>query len=73
MTDSMVDVFEPDEEPVPVRKIPCEVYSRVCGYYRPTMAWNRGKRQEFKDRVPYKLPNTGATLDKENNPLFVGS
>lgn len=30
-----------------------EVYSRVCGYYRPTSCWNRGKAEEFKDRKAY--------------------
>lgn len=27
-----------------------EVYSRVCGYFRPVANWNKGKREEFKDR-----------------------
>ena len=31
----------------------CEVFSRVVGYYRPTMNWNRGQKEELKDRVPY--------------------
>ena len=26
-----------------------EVFSRVCGYFRPIANWNRGKRAEFKD------------------------
>ncbi len=30
-----------------------EIYSRVCGYHRPVKNWNRGKREEFKDRKPY--------------------
>lgn len=30
--------------------IPCEVYSRVVGYYRPVQYWNVGKKQEFKER-----------------------
>jgi len=34
----------------PQKAIPCLVYSRVCGYYRPTENWNVGKLQEFKDR-----------------------
>jgi len=33
-----------------VRVIPCEVYSRVVGYFRPIINWNDGKRQEFFDR-----------------------
>lgn len=33
--------------------IPCEVYSRVAGYYRPVQCWNVGKRQEFSERRTY--------------------
>jgi len=33
----------------------CEVYSRVVGYLRPVKQWNRGKQNEFKDRVTYKV------------------
>lgn len=25
----------------------CEVYSRVVGYLRPVMMWNKGKKEEF--------------------------
>ena len=32
----------------------CEVYSRVCGYFRPVANWNRGKQQEFKERKNFK-------------------
>ncbi len=31
-------------------RTPCEVWSRVCGYLRPTKNWNAGKAEEFKDR-----------------------
>jgi len=34
---------------------PCEVYSRVVGYHRPITHWNRGKREEFRDRKPYAV------------------
>lgn len=33
----------------------CEVYSRVCGYFRPVNMWNRGKQEEFKDRKPFRI------------------
>ena len=33
----------------------CEVYSRVCGYFRPVSNWNHGKREEFKDRREFKI------------------
>lgn len=36
-------------------KVPVEVYSRVVGYFRPVNQWNKGKQEEFKDRVEYKL------------------
>lgn len=31
----------------------CEIWTRVMGYYRPTSAFNIGKKQEFKDRHYY--------------------
>lgn len=34
--------------------IPCEVYSRVCGYFRPVSQWNKGQKQQLKDRKTYK-------------------
>lgn len=41
---------------VPVTRIPCEVYSRVCGYLRPTSAWNAAKQVEFGQRVVFRVP-----------------
>lgn len=37
-------------------KIPCEIYSRVSGYYRPVKNFNIGKQQEFSER---KFLNVG--------------
>lgn len=37
-------------------RIPTEVYSRVVGYFRPVNQWNQGKKTEYKDRVPFKMP-----------------
>jgi anaerobic ribonucleoside-triphosphate reductase len=34
---------------------PCEVYSRVVGYFRPVQQWNEGKREEFKERRGYAI------------------
>ena len=36
-----------------------EVYSRVCGYFRPVSQWNKGKTQEFKERKDYKEEKAG--------------
>ncbi|MEM3439619.1 MAG: ribonucleoside triphosphate reductase [Candidatus Bathyarchaeia archaeon] len=33
--------------------MPCEVYSRVVGYYRPVQLWNRGKQEEYARRLEY--------------------
>jgi len=35
------------------KRIPVEVYSRVVGYFRPVNQWNRGKQEEFSDRLMY--------------------
>ena len=32
----------------------CEVYSRVTGYFRPVSNWNKGKKEEFKERKAYR-------------------
>ena len=37
---------------------PCEVWSRITGYYRPVQNWNDGKVQEFKDRREYDVENS---------------
>jgi len=31
----------------------CEVYSRVVGYFRPVQNWNKGKKEEFKNRKEF--------------------
>jgi len=38
-----------------MKKVPCEVFSRIVGYYRPMKNWNEGKIEEAKDRVNFKL------------------
>jgi anaerobic ribonucleoside-triphosphate reductase len=36
------------------RQIPVEVYSRVVGYFRPVNQWNKGKQEEFGDRLMFQ-------------------
>lgn len=38
-----------------MKQIPCEIYSRVVGYYRPVNHWNKGKQEEFRNRKTYIL------------------
>jgi hypothetical protein len=53
MPDTYEDVSENEVEPI--RKVPTLVFSRVCGYFQPTAYWNKGKRQEFSERVTYDI------------------
>lgn len=40
----------------------CEVYSRVVGYLRPVIQWNRGKQQEFSDRKTFDIKEEKAMV-----------
>lgn len=42
------DIRLKDEE-----RQPCEIWSRVMGYYRPLSLFNDGKKGEFYDRVNF--------------------
>ncbi len=42
-------------EKVKVKVVPCEIYSRVVGYFRPVQNWNAGKQQEFSERKTVRL------------------
>lgn len=56
------------------KRIPCEIYSRVVGYYRPVQNWNPGKRQEFRERRPYDLRSLLERVEAEEpHDLGVGS
>jgi ribonucleoside-triphosphate reductase len=38
-----------------MKKIPCEIWSRVVGYFRPISQWNAGMKSQFQDRIMYKI------------------
>jgi hypothetical protein len=42
----------------PVKRVACEVYSRIVGYLRPVQDWNKGKQQEFTERKTYAVPES---------------
>ncbi len=48
--------FRGEHQECPECAEPCEVYSRVVGYYRPVSSWNSGKRREFSERKLFKMP-----------------
>jgi ribonucleoside-triphosphate reductase len=67
--DANLPVEKGAEQPAPSHKITkcgmkTEVYSRVCGYYRPVENWNRGKKEEFKERKNYNVPSKEAIKEK---------
>ncbi len=40
---------------IPVdKRTRCEVYSRIVGYLRPVEQWNKGKKDEFGERVTFE-------------------
>ena len=38
-----------------MKKIPCEQYSRVVGYFRPISQWNIGQKQQFENRKTFNI------------------
>ena len=38
-----------------VKGTKCLVYSRIVGFYAPTEQWNRGKYEEWTQRVVYEM------------------
>ena len=47
-----------EEDIKQVKGTPCEIYTRVVGYHRPVKNWNKGKQEEFKDRVVFNTRGT---------------
>ena len=43
-----------------------EIYSRVCGYHRPVNNWNKGKKEEFKDRRTFKTEGSSGPGKRKN-------
>jgi anaerobic ribonucleoside-triphosphate reductase len=41
--------------------IPCEVFSRIVGYFRPVQDWHNSKKQEFADRHYLKFKDEKET------------
>jgi ribonucleoside-triphosphate reductase len=50
-----------------------EVYSRVCGYFRPVANWNKGKKEEFKDRRNYKPDNNHERHEQDTSRVRPGA
>jgi len=44
-----------------------EVYARIVGYYRPVRNWNRGKREEYRERRMFNCAPEGKEADGRLN------
>jgi len=42
-----------------------EIYSRVTGFFRPINSWNKGKREEFKERKRFNIE----PMQAQNDPI----
>jgi anaerobic ribonucleoside-triphosphate reductase len=40
----------------PEERQPCEIWTRVMGYFRPVSSFNRGKQGEFHERNCFREP-----------------
>lgn len=52
-------------------KVPTEVFSRICGYFQPTISWNKGKRREFEDRKNYNIDSVDRSDHANKDILFI--
>ena len=55
------DIAQVKKELEGARGTDCEVYSRIVGYYRDVRNWNKGKREEFKERKAFRLGEENGT------------
>jgi len=54
------------------KKVPTEIYSRVVGYFRPVNQWNKGKKEEFKERIEFDVEEeTSKKVVEENREKAV--
>ncbi|MDR1147782.1 MAG: hypothetical protein LBK66_04045 [Spirochaetaceae bacterium] len=56
------DLAQAREELSNVKGTTAEVYSRIVGYYRSVRNWNKGKREEFKERRLYDIETSEPPL-----------
>lgn len=50
-----LSILEKNEELKNVKGTETEVYTRIVGYHRALDSWNKGKREEYKDRTMFSV------------------
>jgi hypothetical protein len=62
-----------EKKKIRVKIVPCEIFSRVVGYFRPIECWNKGKLEEFHNRAlidPRKYDiNINSSNENKNNEI----
>ncbi|MDR3116403.1 MAG: ribonucleoside triphosphate reductase [Bifidobacteriaceae bacterium] len=48
------------------KRVQCEVWTRVMGYFRPVSSFNTGKVGEYKERISFKEPTNTSKTSKKN-------
>lgn len=64
MKDEKTEISLSDEE-----RQPCEVYTRVMGYHRPTSFFNIGKKGEFEERLNFSEHPKGIRNERKKPSL----
>jgi len=62
-----------ENAPQRIRRVPCEVYSRIVGYLRPVQDWNEGKQQEFSERHTYTVDDAASPPAPRDEKASVSS
>jgi anaerobic ribonucleoside-triphosphate reductase len=44
------------------KKVPCEIWSRVVGFFRPIDHFNRGKKEEFSERKTISMESINEAI-----------
>lgn len=57
----------------PTCQSPCEVWSRIVGYFRPVDQWNKGKKSEYQERKEYVVQGSEPCLAPSSEPITIGS
>ena len=56
MAEIDAEIAETQQELDTVRGDETEVYARIVGYYRSVRNWNKGKRDEYNQRLSFTVP-----------------
>ena len=52
-----------------MKKIMTEIYSRVCGFYRPVSQYNFGKKSEFAERKVVDSKNLDVMMSRKKDKV----